>query len=339
MVPGMAFTGSPVIKQVSDRMVRITGLSLAAGESGQIGLHGGEALSDILGVAASFGVLAKTYINDLVGTSINGDLGYITPPAEDPTVSGATHVNDATYLAAVGAYQTALVDLIALPATFTFAVGNVNLSTDTTHGAAGVFGPGVYDIDGDVITTTAPITLTGGGLYVFRCTGSFTVVNGSTVQCAGGASPNDVWWIPAEGTSIGDESAFVGNVAPSVQPVDISVQADVAWEGRAFTAFPHSLGGEVTTITDTITVPSSPGATVRLPAAFLCSPYTYDGHVVELQDSIRCSVENGEASGAVQAPISVVKTGSTVDDFVITLTNNSGSVDSPDQEIVVRFHS
>jgi hypothetical protein len=35
----MAFTGSPVIKQVSDSIVRITGLSLAGSASGTIGLH------------------------------------------------------------------------------------------------------------------------------------------------------------------------------------------------------------------------------------------------------------------------------------------------------------
>jgi hypothetical protein len=36
----MAFTGTPVISQVSDRMVRITGLSLAAAAAGTIGLFG-----------------------------------------------------------------------------------------------------------------------------------------------------------------------------------------------------------------------------------------------------------------------------------------------------------
>ncbi len=35
----MAFTGSATIVQVSDRQVRVTGLSLAAGASGTIGLH------------------------------------------------------------------------------------------------------------------------------------------------------------------------------------------------------------------------------------------------------------------------------------------------------------
>lgn len=36
----MAFTGTAVVKQISDRIVRITGLSLAGSASGTIGLHG-----------------------------------------------------------------------------------------------------------------------------------------------------------------------------------------------------------------------------------------------------------------------------------------------------------
>ena len=34
----MAFTGTPVVRQITDREVRITGLSLAAGAAGTIGL-------------------------------------------------------------------------------------------------------------------------------------------------------------------------------------------------------------------------------------------------------------------------------------------------------------
>lgn len=36
----MAFTGTPVIKQVADNLVRITGLSLAGAAAGKIALHG-----------------------------------------------------------------------------------------------------------------------------------------------------------------------------------------------------------------------------------------------------------------------------------------------------------
>jgi len=36
----MAFTGTPVVKQIADNKVRITGISLANGANGTIGLHG-----------------------------------------------------------------------------------------------------------------------------------------------------------------------------------------------------------------------------------------------------------------------------------------------------------
>lgn len=36
----MAFTGTPVVTQISDAKVRITGVSLAAGASGTVGLNG-----------------------------------------------------------------------------------------------------------------------------------------------------------------------------------------------------------------------------------------------------------------------------------------------------------
>lgn len=43
----MAFTGAAVIKKVADGLLRITGLSLAAGAAGTIGLHGGAGEVDL----------------------------------------------------------------------------------------------------------------------------------------------------------------------------------------------------------------------------------------------------------------------------------------------------
>lgn len=46
MVLGMAFTGTPVVTQISDSVVRITGVSLASGATGIVGLaaHTGAAV-------------------------------------------------------------------------------------------------------------------------------------------------------------------------------------------------------------------------------------------------------------------------------------------------------
>jgi hypothetical protein len=82
-------------------------------------------------------------------------------------------------------------------------------------------------------------------------------------------------------------------------------------------------------------------AGVVLPAGF--KPRTYDlpdaAADVSLQDSIQVAITFTNA-GAVYEAISVVKTGTTPQDFVITLTNNAAveGGDSGALEIYVRFH-
>jgi hypothetical protein len=336
----MTFTGSAVVHQVSDRVVRITGISLAAGESGAIALHGSAGAQEILGAAAPFALLAREYTNEATETVIDGDLGYVIAPAEDPTVSGATHVNDATYAAAAEDVASVLAELQALPATFSFAPGNINLSTDVTHGPVGVYTPGVYDVTGDMSIQVDPISLSGRGLFVFRSTGAFTA--GSIVRCVGGAHPNDVWWIP------GDESIIAAGLAPFsgnvLMPDQLAlvISQNVAWIGRALGALSPTAGSNITTEFDTdettITTPTNMGDTVFLPAALLCSPQAYGGQGTSLQDLIQCTAQDAQViPGSTKVPIAVVKTGTTVADFLIVLTNTS-VVDSPALEIFVRYN-
>lgn len=97
-----------------------------------------------LGVAASFGILTDVFVNTAPGNIINGDVGYITAPAMNPTVNGTTHTGaDATYLAASTGQDAALSDLNSQPCTWT-GIGITNLGTDTTHNPslpAGVYEP------------------------------------------------------------------------------------------------------------------------------------------------------------------------------------------------------
>lgn len=64
-----------------------------------------------LGLAGTFGILSSTYTNTVGGTTITGDLGYITGPAVAPTVSGTTHINNATFAQAGSDQASALADL------------------------------------------------------------------------------------------------------------------------------------------------------------------------------------------------------------------------------------
>lgn len=101
-----------------------------------------------LGSASTFGVLSSTYSNTILGTIINGDLGYTTGPAMLPTVNGTIHLVTSTYSQAGIDQGAALASVNSQACTFTFAPGAIDLSTDTTHGPIGVYTPGVYCIDG-----------------------------------------------------------------------------------------------------------------------------------------------------------------------------------------------
>jgi len=81
---------------------------------------------------------------------------------------------------------------------------------------------------------------------------------------------------------------------------------------------------------------TAPG--VRLPGEFKTEPYAYLGDNVPLQDAVQCYQQPAATGVAVAIPVSVVKTGTTREDFRITLTNTHASTASPDLEIYVKYH-
>ena len=210
-----------------------------------------------LGLASTFGVLSSTFTNTAIGTIITGDLGYTTGPAVAPTVSGTTHVADATYNQAGIDQGSALASLNSQACTFTFPAGAVNLATDTSHGTIGIYSPGVYCTTASSAASigTAGITLTGNGTFIFRIEGALTSVPNSAVRLASGASSCDVWWTPTAATTLGSPSTFLGT---DIDASGITVGSTVGWTGRAL-----AFGGTVTATTDTFTVPtcSSPTTT------------------------------------------------------------------------------
>jgi hypothetical protein len=229
------------------------------------------ATSPSLGMSSTFGILSGTYTNTAVGTTINGDLGYTTPPAVAPTVNGATHVADGTYNQAGIDQGTALSALNSQPCTFTFALGAIDLASDTTHGAVGVYTPGVYCIRGAAsVGGGGTITLTGAGTYIFRMTGALNT-SANSVVAPSGVSACDVWWTPGGATTLGDNSNFLGT---DIDASGITVGNVIGWTGRAL-----AFGGTVSTSRDTITAPTcaatpTPSATPvpTLPHSGLGSP-------------------------------------------------------------------
>ncbi len=203
-----------------------------------------------LGEAESFAILSSTYTNTVAGTTINGDLGYTTGPAEAPTVNGTTFSPPDTKYSTAGTDQgAALVDLNNQPCDFSYASGPIDLAADvTTPDGVGQFTPGVYCIDGAASVGAGGITLTGEGTYIFRMDGALTTAANSEVTLAGGASSCDVFWTPTAATTLGANSTFAGT---DIDDSGITIGSTVTWEGRAL-----SFGGTVSTDTDTITAPT-----------------------------------------------------------------------------------
>jgi len=207
------------------------------------------ATSPGLGAASTFVILSDTYSNTVSGTTLNGDLGYTTPPAVAPTVNGATHQADSVYNQAGIDQNNALIALNNQPCSFTFAPGPIDLASDTTHGPVGTYTPGVYCISGAAsIGGGGTITLDGAGTYIFRMDGALTTSAGSVVVLSGGASACDVWWTPTQGTTIGANSTFAGT---NIDAAGITIGSTVTWTGQAL-----AFGGTVTTDTDTISAPT-----------------------------------------------------------------------------------
>ena len=203
------------------------------------------ATSPGLGAANSFVILSSTYSNTASGTTLNGDLGYTTPPAVAPTVNGATHQADSVYNQAGIHQNNALIALNNQPCSFSFAPGPIDLASDTTHGPVGVYTPGIYCISGAAsIGGGGTITLNGTGTYIFRMDGALTTSAGSVVVLAGGASDCDVWWTPTQSTTIGANSTFAG---ADLDASGITIGSTVNWTGQAL-----AFGGTVSTETDTI---------------------------------------------------------------------------------------
>ena len=83
--------------------------------------------------------------------------------------------------------------------------------------------------------------------------GALTSDAGSVVTLTNGASACDVFWTPAQATTLGANTVFAGT---DIDDSGITIGANTSWTGRAL-----AFGGTITTDTDTITVPMSCGAT------------------------------------------------------------------------------
>ena len=197
----------------------------------------------------SFAILSSTYTNPAIGTVLNGDLGYTTPPAVAPTVNGTTFAPPSSVYTQAGIDQgSELSALNAQPCTFTFAPGAIDLAIDTTHGPVGVYTAGVYCISGAASVGSGTISLSGAGTFIFRVNGALTTAANTSVTTPNGGSPCNVWWTPTQASTLGATSSFSGT---DIDASGVTVGTTSTWNGRAL-----AFGGTVTTTTDTFNVPT-----------------------------------------------------------------------------------
>jgi len=194
-----------------------------------------------LGATSTYGILGSTLTNT-AGTTVNGDVGYTTPPIVMPTVNGATHVADASYNQAGIDQGNALSTLNSQPCDFNF-----NSPTDLSLLSQPLV-PGVYCVTAAASIGTGGITLNGAGTYIFRINGALTTVANSSISLTGGANACNIFWTPTSATTLGANSGFLGT---DLNAAGITVGSTVNWSGRAL-----AFGGTVTTNNDTISVPS-----------------------------------------------------------------------------------
>lgn len=209
-----------------------------------------------LGAAEPFGVASSTFTNSNTApqTIINGDVCYTTPPTTFPlTINGTITTPCAP---AVGVAQgQALANLLGQACT---SLGPGDIALDAVVIGAnppGVFPPGCYSSGGAMnVTLSTTVTLSGGGVYIFRPGGALNTGDNSTVLLENNACASNVFWAPVGATTLGANAAlsltptFVGNI---IDAAGITIGHFAHLSGRAL-----AFGGTVTTDANTISVPT-----------------------------------------------------------------------------------
>jgi hypothetical protein len=189
-----------------------------------VNVTGAAASGPPLGAADTHGILAGSAITcaSAPGT-INADVSVwpgsaITgfPPC---VITGARHAADAFAQTAQGDLTTAYNALAAMPCgtTITADLGGTTLAE------------GVYCSTSSV-GVTGTVTLTGNANSVFVIKAASTLITAGSVIMAGGAQAKNVYWLVGSSATLGNNSAWQGNV---VAFTTITLNNNVTLVGRA----------------------------------------------------------------------------------------------------------
>jgi hypothetical protein len=182
-----------------------------------------------LGGAASFAVLAGTSITNNSGgtTLVTGDVGAPSQTTDPVQVAGfANYKSGAILSGALADLQTAITDANSRTCTVTSAAG-IDLG-------GLVLTPGVYCYAG-AISITGTFTMNGPGVYIFRTASTLNTTANSIVALSGGATAENVTWVPVGPTTLGANSVFKGSILGQSAAITMGDNATLL-NGRVLTA-------------------------------------------------------------------------------------------------------
>ncbi|MFI5091591.1 MAG: ice-binding family protein [Candidatus Dormiibacterota bacterium] len=180
------------------------------------------ATDPLLNSAGNFAVLSgagmtntgPSWITGAIGASSAGITGF------PPGTAGPKHVGDS-------AFTTAESDLVG-----TISRANAEPTTKDYTGVnlGGLtLGPGVYT-QTTAPTLTGTLTLSGGGVYIFKIGSTLVTASGARVSLINGAQPCDIFWVVGSSATIATTTTFVGNIMAVAQ---IAMQTGATLNGRA----------------------------------------------------------------------------------------------------------
>lgn len=210
-----------------------------------------------LGTTGSFAVLAATGITNTGTTTINGNIGSYPTGSETGFASlvlnGTNYAADTTSQVAQNDLVTAYNVAAAEGPTIPIAGGTLGVETLT---------PGVYN-SGSTIQLNGPLTLDGNNdpnsVFVFQAGSGLTTASTSQVILENGAQACNVFWQVGSSATLGSGSSFQGTILASAS---VTLGSSAVVSGRLLA---HT--GDVTLISNTVTVPTCTATTATTPAS------------------------------------------------------------------------
>jgi hypothetical protein len=154
--------------------------------------------------ASNFRVLAGTTVTIGTGNTVTGDVGVSpgTSVTNNGTVTGATHLDDASAIQAQSDLLTAYND----------AAGRTTDETVGSELGGTILGRGVYTSASGTFAITGNLTLNGSAsdIFIFKMSTTLTTAISSSVILTGGVLVSNIFW--QVGSSATIDGDFKGNI-------------------------------------------------------------------------------------------------------------------------------